>query len=144
ATTSPSSTCQPWWWSISSSSPICSARFPDLRRHPRSPASDEPDAKESLLFGGLSPRRRPGVLDYSSRDLEVPLVQRRLRSHLPALRRHVRVRFRLNVLGIIRARAEVLYPATLVVRSYFIVCLVAFYWMSRDPMFFVIIGVVVL
>jgi hypothetical protein len=42
------------------------------------------------------------------------------------------------------ARAEVLYPATLVVRSYFIVCLVAFYWMSRDPMFFVIIGVVVL
>lgn len=54
------------------------------------------------------------------------------------------MRFRLNVLGIIRARAEVLYPATLVVRSYFIVCLVAFYWMSRDPMFFVIIGVVVL
>jgi hypothetical protein len=31
-----------------------------------------------------------------------------------------------------------------VVRSYFIVCRVAFYWMSRDPMFFVIIGVVVL
>src|SRR5262245_12274625 len=45
--------------------------------------------------------------------------------------------FGLNVLGIIRARAEVLYPD----RSYFIVCLVAFYWMSRDPMFFVIIGV---
>jgi len=48
--------------------------LPRLLRSPKSLASDEPDAKESLLFCGLSPRRRPGVLDYSSRDLEVPLV----------------------------------------------------------------------
>jgi uncharacterized membrane protein len=50
--------------------------------------------------------------------------------------------FGLNVLGIIRARAEVLYPATLMVRSYVLVCIV--YRMSRDSMFLVIIIVVVL
>jgi hypothetical protein len=34
------------------------------------------------------------------------------------------------------------YPATLMVRAYFVICLVIFYWMSRDPLFLVILGVV--
>jgi hypothetical protein len=35
-----------------------------------------------------------------------------------------------------------LIPGTLVVRSYFIVCLLALYWMSADPLFLVILGIV--
>jgi hypothetical protein len=48
----------------------------------------------------------------------------------------------MNIAGIIRARAQALYPATLVVRAFFIVCLVSFYWLSRDPFFLVVLGVV--
>jgi hypothetical protein len=48
----------------------------------------------------------------------------------------------LNIAGIIRARAQALYPATLAVRFYFIVCLVSLYWASRDPFFLVVLGVV--
>ena len=49
----------------------------------------------------------------------------------------------MTIAGIIRARAQVLYPATLGVRLYFIVCLVALYAMSSDPVFLVILGIVV-
>jgi len=48
----------------------------------------------------------------------------------------------LNIAGIIRARAQVLYPATLMVRTYFCVCLVWLYGLSRDPFFLVVLGVV--
>ena len=48
----------------------------------------------------------------------------------------------MSIAGIIRARAQALYPATLVVRSYFIVCLIGLYWMSSDPLFLVVLGVV--
>jgi hypothetical protein len=50
----------------------------------------------------------------------------------------------LNIAGIIRARAQVLYPATLFVRSFFIICLIVFYWLSSDPLFLVVLGVVLL
>ena len=46
----------------------------------------------------------------------------------------------LTFAGIILAQAEVLYPATLMVRSYFTVCLLVFYGMSRDPLFLVILS----
>jgi hypothetical protein len=46
------------------------------------------------------------------------------------------------IAGIIRERAHSQYPGTLVVRSYFIVCLLALYWMSADPLFLVILGIV--
>lgn len=48
----------------------------------------------------------------------------------------------LNIAGIIRARAEALYPATLLVRSFFLACLGWFYWTTRDPFFLVITGIV--
>ena len=48
----------------------------------------------------------------------------------------------LSILGIIRAPSEAQYPSTLIVRAYFIICLAAFYWMSRDPLFLVVLGVV--
>jgi hypothetical protein len=50
----------------------------------------------------------------------------------------------LAILGIIRARAEALYPATLAIRAYFVACLAAFYWVTRDPLFLVLLGVVLL
>ena len=48
----------------------------------------------------------------------------------------------LSIFGMIRARASALYPATLVMRVYFIACFVAFYAMTRDPLFLVLIGIV--
>jgi hypothetical protein len=39
----------------------------------------------------------------------------------------------LNIAGMIRARTKALYPATLAVRVYFVLCLVGFYWLVRDP-----------
>ena len=48
----------------------------------------------------------------------------------------------LAIFGRIRARASVLYPATLVLRVYFLACFVAFYAMTRDPLFLVLIGIV--
>jgi hypothetical protein len=48
----------------------------------------------------------------------------------------------LNIAGIIRARAEALYPATLAVRAYFLLCLAGFYWFAGDPFFIVLFGVV--
>ena len=48
----------------------------------------------------------------------------------------------LSIFGMIRARAFELYPATLFMRVYFIACFVAFYTMTRDPLFLVLIGIV--
>jgi hypothetical protein len=48
----------------------------------------------------------------------------------------------MNIAGIIRARTETLYPATLLVRLFFIVCLISIYLASRDPFFLVVLGVV--
>jgi hypothetical protein len=46
------------------------------------------------------------------------------------------------VFGIIRAGAAVLYPATLLIRVYFLCCLAVFYWMTTDPLFVVLIVIV--
>ena len=48
----------------------------------------------------------------------------------------------LSIFGMIRARSSELYPATLLMRVYFIVCFIAFYAMTRDPLFLVLIGIV--
>jgi len=48
----------------------------------------------------------------------------------------------LAIFGMIRARASALYPATLVMRVYFLACFVAFYAQTRDPLFLVLIGIV--
>lgn len=48
----------------------------------------------------------------------------------------------LTIAGIILARTQALYPATLAVRSYFAVCLIAFYLASKDPLFLVVLGIV--
>jgi hypothetical protein len=48
----------------------------------------------------------------------------------------------ISVLGMFRARVPELYPATLFIRVYFLVCLAAFYGMSNDPLFLVLIVIV--
>ncbi len=48
----------------------------------------------------------------------------------------------LSVFGMIRARSYDLYPATLVIRAYFIVCIAVFYTMTGDPLFLVLLVIV--
>jgi len=48
----------------------------------------------------------------------------------------------MNIAGIIRARTQALYPATLLVRLYFVVCLLSLYVINADPFFLVVLGVV--
>jgi len=50
----------------------------------------------------------------------------------------------LSIFGIIRARAAELYPATLFIRVYFIVCIGTCYPMNRDPLFLLLAGIVAL
>jgi len=47
-----------------------------------------------------------------------------------------------SVFGIFRAGVPELYPATLLIRVFFLVCLSVFYGMSRDPLFLVLIVIV--
>jgi len=48
----------------------------------------------------------------------------------------------LSVFGMVRARSFKQYPATLFMRVYFIACFIAFYAMTHDPLFLVLIGIV--
>ena len=48
----------------------------------------------------------------------------------------------LLIFGMIRAHSSELYPATLFMRVYFIACIVAFYAMTGDPLFLVLVGIV--
>ncbi len=48
----------------------------------------------------------------------------------------------LSIFGMIRARAYALYPATLIIRVYFIACFLVFHAMTDDPLFLVLVGIV--
>jgi uncharacterized protein YjeT (DUF2065 family) len=48
----------------------------------------------------------------------------------------------LSIFGMIRARSQQQYPATLLIRTYFIICIAAFYLMTSDPLFLVLIAIV--
>ena len=48
----------------------------------------------------------------------------------------------LSIFGMIRAHSSELYPATLLMRVYFIACIVAFYAMTGDPLFLILVGIV--
>lgn len=48
----------------------------------------------------------------------------------------------LSVFGMIRARSLEQYPATMLMRVYFIVCIIVFYTMTYDPFFLVLIAIV--
>ena len=46
------------------------------------------------------------------------------------------------VFAIILTRSEALYPVTLIVRTFFLACLAAFYLLTCDPLFLVLLGIV--
>jgi len=48
----------------------------------------------------------------------------------------------LSIFGMIRARSHRQYPATLLIRTYFLVCIAVFYAMTRDPLFLVLAAIV--
>jgi hypothetical protein len=48
------------------------------------------------------------------------------------------------VTQLIRYRVEALYPTTIAIRAFFIVCILWFYFLTGDPMFFIFLGVVAL
>jgi hypothetical protein len=50
----------------------------------------------------------------------------------------------LSIFGMIRARSSKQYPSTLLVRAFFLVCIIAFYVMSGDPFFLVLLSIVAL
>jgi hypothetical protein len=49
-----------------------------------------------------------------------------------------------SIFGMIGARSEQQYPTTLLVRTYFLVCIAAFYVATSDPMFLVLGAIVAL
>ncbi|MCI0590482.1 MAG: hypothetical protein L0Y67_02580 [Gammaproteobacteria bacterium] len=55
---------------------------------------------------------------------------------------HVPARLFIIVARLIRLRAEALYQTTIIVRGFFCVCLGSFYYISRDPLFLVMLGIV--
>ncbi len=48
----------------------------------------------------------------------------------------------ISVIGMIRENTVALYPATLGIRIFFLVCIGAFYAMSADPLFLVLMAIV--
>ncbi len=46
------------------------------------------------------------------------------------------------VVQLIRLRAEALYSTTLIIRVFFCVCILTFYFLSDDPLFLVMLGIV--
>jgi len=48
----------------------------------------------------------------------------------------------LSIFGMIRTRSVEQYPATMLMRVYFIVCIIVFYRMTYDPFFLVLIAIV--
>ncbi len=91
-----------------------------------------------LLLGGL------GLLLVPDQTLRLLLSNGHYGDIFPRLAGMLMSGLGLTIAGIIRARAQVLYPATLAVRLYFIVCLLGLHWVSADPLFLVILGVVLL
>jgi hypothetical protein len=47
-----------------------------------------------------------------------------------------------SIFGMIAARSVQQYPTTLIVRTYFLVCIAAFYAMTSDPMFVILAAIV--
>ena len=47
-----------------------------------------------------------------------------------------------TVVGIIMNQVYILYPATLAIRVFFLICITAFYFMTKDPLFIVFLAIV--
>ena len=89
-----------------------------------------------LLFGGLI------LLFFPKEGLRLFLSTGDYGDVFPRVAGMLLTGLGMTVLGIIRVRAEALYPATLIIRAFFLACIVAFYVMTRDPLFLVLLAIV--
>lgn len=89
-----------------------------------------------LLLGGLL------LLVFPAEGLTLFLSTGNYGDVFPRVAGMLLVGLGLIVVAIIRTRSEAMYPATLVVRAFFLVCLAAFYVAYRDPLFIVLFAIV--
>lgn len=89
-----------------------------------------------LLFGGLA------LLFFPKEGLALFLSNGDYGTIMPRVAGMLLTGFAMIVFAIIRARAEALYPVTLIVRAFFLICLIAFYVTSGDPLFLVLFAIV--
>ncbi len=89
-----------------------------------------------LLIGGL------GLLLFPIETLRLLLSNGNYGDVMPRLAGMLAAGLGLSVFGIIRTRAEANYPGTLLVRAFFLPCIIAFYVITHDPFFLVLLGIV--
>jgi len=89
-----------------------------------------------LLFGGLI------LLFFPKEGLRLFLSTGDYGDVFPRVAGMLLTGLGMTIFGIIRARAEALYPATLIIRAFFLACIVAFYVMTQDPLFLVLLVIV--
>jgi hypothetical protein len=89
-----------------------------------------------LLIGGL------GLLLFPTETLRLLLSNGNYGDVMPRLAGMLMAGLGMSIFGIIRTRAEANYPGTLLVRAFFLPCIVALYVMTRDPFFLLLLGVV--
>jgi hypothetical protein len=89
-----------------------------------------------LLIGGL------GLLLFPTLALALLLSNGHYDDVMTRVAGMVLAGLGLVIYGIIKTRSEALYPFTLQVRAFFVACIAAFYAMTRDPLFLVLLGIV--
>jgi len=89
-----------------------------------------------LVIGGLV------LLFFPKEGLRLLLSNGDYGDVMPRLTGMVLTGLGMSIFGIISTRAEALYPRTLVIRAFFVICIGAFYVMTHDPLFLVLLAVV--
>ena len=89
-----------------------------------------------LLIGGLV------LLFFPNEGLKLLLSNGDYGNVFPRVAGMLLTGLGMTVFGIIKVRAEALYPATLLVRAFFLACLTAFFFITRDPLFLVLLAIV--
>jgi hypothetical protein len=89
-----------------------------------------------LLIGGLV------LLFFPAEGLRLLLTNGTYGDVFPRVAGMLLAGLGMTVLGIILTCSEALYPVTLVVRTFFLAGFAAFYWLTRDPLFLVLLAIV--
>lgn len=91
-----------------------------------------------LLIGGLV------LLFFPAEGLKLMLSNGSYGDVFPRVAGMLLAGLGMTVLGIILTRSEALYPVTLIVRTFFLAGFAAFYWLTGDPLFLVLLAIVAL
>jgi len=89
-----------------------------------------------LLFGGLL------LLFFPTEGLRLFLSNGDYGDVFPRVTGMALAGLGMTVFAIIYTRSEAMYPATLIIRPFFLACLAAFYWLTHDPLFLVLLAIV--